>query len=58
MVHALAGVEERVHHVASDVTGTAGDQDRHIFLAVNARAFFSRCAMNMQLASRCSGGGA
>ncbi len=30
--HALAGVEERVHHVASDVTGSAGDQDRHVFL--------------------------
>ena len=26
---ALAGIEERVNHVASDVAGAAGDQDSH-----------------------------
>jgi hypothetical protein len=25
----LAGIEERVNHVASDISGAAGDQDRH-----------------------------
>ena len=27
--HALAGIDERVDHMASDIAGTAGDQDRH-----------------------------
>ena len=27
--HALAGIDERVNHVASDIAGTAGDQHRH-----------------------------
>ena len=27
--HALAGVDQRVDHVAADVAGAAGDQDRH-----------------------------
>ena len=27
--HALAGVDQRVHHVAADIAGAAGDQDRH-----------------------------
>ena len=26
---ALAGIEERVNHVASEIAGAAGDQDRH-----------------------------
>jgi len=26
---ALAGIKERVNHVASDIAGAAGDQDRH-----------------------------
>jgi hypothetical protein len=29
---ALAGREERVDHVAADVAGAAGDQDRHVWL--------------------------
>ena len=27
--HALAGIDQRVDHVASDIAGAAGDQDRH-----------------------------
>ena len=27
--HALAGIDERENHVASDIAGAAGDQDRH-----------------------------
>ena len=27
--HALAGIDERVDHVAADIAGAAGDQDRH-----------------------------
>ena len=27
--HTLAGIEERVNHVAPDISGAAGDQDRH-----------------------------
>ncbi len=27
--HTLAGVEQRVDHVAADIAGAAGDQDRH-----------------------------
>ncbi len=27
--HALAGIDQRVHHVAADIAGAAGDQDRH-----------------------------
>ena len=27
--HPLASVDERVNHVAADITGTASDQDRH-----------------------------
>ena len=27
--HALAGVDQRVHHVAADIAGAAGDQDGH-----------------------------
>src|SRR5262249_8256383 len=26
---ALAGIDERMNHVASDIAGTTGDQDRH-----------------------------
>jgi hypothetical protein len=26
---ALAGIDERMNHVASDIAGAAGDQDRH-----------------------------
>ena len=28
--HALAGIDERMHHVAADIAGAAGDQDRHV----------------------------
>ena len=27
--HALAGIGQRMHHVASDIAGAAGYQDRH-----------------------------
>ena len=27
--HALAGVDQRVHHVTADIAGAAGDQNRH-----------------------------
>ena len=27
--HALAGIDQRVNHVAADIAGAAGDQDRH-----------------------------
>ena len=27
--HALAGIDEFKHHVAADIAGSAGDQDRH-----------------------------
>ena len=27
--HALAGIDEGVDHMASDIAGTTGDQDRH-----------------------------
>src|SRR6516164_4682421 len=27
--HPLAGIDERMNHVAADITGAAGDQDRH-----------------------------
>src|SRR6516165_1368151 len=38
--------------MAADVTGTAGDQDRHVFLPVNSPACFSRFPMNVGLAPR------
>ena len=26
----LAGIDQRMHHVAADIAGAAGDQDRHV----------------------------
>jgi hypothetical protein len=31
--HTLAGIDQRVNHVASDIAGPAGDQDRHAVLS-------------------------
>ncbi len=39
--HALAGVDERMNHVASDVAGAAGDQDRHVAFR------FSACSIGL-----------
>jgi hypothetical protein len=36
--HALAGIEERENHVASDIAGAAGDQDRHAGNSPNGAA--------------------
>ena len=36
--NALAGIGQRVHHVAADIAGSAGDQDRHVGRPVCCRA--------------------
>jgi hypothetical protein len=36
--YALAGIDKRVNHVASDIAGTPGDQDRHAIGPIKSSA--------------------
>ena len=36
--HALAGIDQRVNHVAADIAGAAGDQDRHARCSLKSSA--------------------
>jgi hypothetical protein len=38
--HGLAGIDQGMHHVAADIAGAAGHQDRHELLFMVASAVF------------------
>ena len=45
----LAGIDERMHHVAADIAGPAGDQNRHDLAPNGARAMVMAVRFNESL---------
>ncbi len=52
--HGLAGVDERVDHVAADVAGAAGNQDRHAVIPFGLSHRSSRNLMKIPLVRTCT----